>query len=461
MRNLYRFLIAALLVLLLLFILPFLIPTKSYIPKLEQLLAETAGVPAQIGGLNIAFLPSPRLRVEKVSLGDKQEVTAKEIAIVPALFSLFSGTKVISQVVVTGPIVSKESLNLLAGLAGKQGEGANKPAVIVRKIIVNDLTLVWPDMNLPLFNASVVLDGQNHPESGLLKTTDGALEIDLETQARSPEKSAGQIEPANTPYYLYINATHWSLPLKTPFLLDDLKAEATLAGNALNIKSLEAKLYEGTLNANAVIDWSKAWHAEGKFKAEHLSLHQPLALISQPARLSGHLFGNGSFNSTAKAPDQLLDHLRVNFPFRVEGGVLYGLDLIKAASLLLKQGQRGGQTQFDDLSGVLAVDGHHYQLDNLKVSSGLIAADGKVSLSPKSELDGVLNVAIKNSLSLTAIPLQVSGTLAQPVVLPTKAALAGAVAGTAVLGPGVGTSLGIKAGSAVDKIKGLFGGGKK
>jgi len=57
-----------------------------------------------------------------------------------------------------------------------------------------------------------------------------------------------------------------------------------------------------------------------------------------------------------------------------------------------------------------------------------------------------------------AIPVEVSGTVASPLVYPSKAAIAGAVAGTTLLGPGVGTSLGIKAGGAVDKIKGLFGG---
>jgi hypothetical protein len=95
------------------------------------------------------------------------------------------------------------------------------------------------------------------------------------------------------------------------------------------------------------------------------------------------------------------------------------------------------------------------------VSSGLIAADGGVKILPSKQLDGVVNVEIKHSVSLAAIPLQVSGTLDNPVVFPTKAAMAGAVAGTAVLGPGVGTSLGVKAGSAMDKIKGLFGGDSK
>jgi hypothetical protein len=59
---------------------------------------------------------------------------------------------------------------------------------------------------------------------------------------------------------------------------------------------------------------------------------------------------------------------------------------------------------------------------------------------------------------LVAVPLVVTGTVNQPLVYPSKAAIAGAALGTAVLGPGVGTSLGIKASKGLDKIKGLFGG---
>jgi hypothetical protein len=95
-------------------------------------------------------------------------------------------------------------------------------------------------------------------------------------------------------------------------------------------------------------------------------------------------------------------------------------------------------------------------LRDIKISSGLLAASGHVKVKPDKELDGVVEVELKTGVSLAAIPLQVSGTVDKPSVFPTKAAMAGAVAGTAILGPGVGTSLGVKAGGAVDKIKGLF-----
>ena len=79
----------------------------------------------------------------------------------------------------------------------------------------------------------------------------------------------------------------------------------------------------------------------------------------------------------------------------------------------------------------------------------------------KKQLDGVIEVKLKKGVVLVGIPLQVSGTLDAPVVLPTKAALAGAAIGTGMLRPGVGTSVGLKAAAGVEKLKSLFGGDKK
>jgi hypothetical protein len=49
-------------------------------------------------------------------------------------------------------------------------------------------------------------------------------------------------------------------------------------------------------------------------------------------------------------------------------------------------------------------------------------------------------------------PLAVSGTVQSPTLFPTKAAMAGAAAGTALLGPGVGTTIGMKAGQMTERL---------
>lgn len=423
-----------------LLVLPWLIPMSKYIAQAEQLASAQLGVPVTIGGLRIALLPSPRLVVERIAVGQDQLLSAERVVVVPALSSVFSASKTISSVKIIKPVVKQEALSLLTGLGGSTG---GTTAVSVRHIDIKDAMLVSPGLQLPAWNAEIALSAANQPESVHVESTDGKLEADL--------------KPADGYRLVVLNASDWTLPAGPPLLIDELKAEMALYDNRLEIRQLDAKLYQGKISATATLNWASGWRLSGKANVDDLAVQKPARLMSRTTHVSGNLFGHGNFSASAKTPAALLEQLDADFRFKVEHGVLYGVDLAKAASLLLSHGQKGGETRFDTLSGVLKASGKRYQLRDLKVSSGLIAANGFVKIEPNKQLDGVINVELKSSMSLAAVPLQVSGTINDPVVLPTKAAMAGAVAGTAILGPGVGTSLGIKAGSAIDKIKGLFG----
>ncbi|MES2500655.1 MAG: AsmA family protein, partial [Pseudomonadota bacterium] len=213
---------------------------------------------------------------------------------------------------------------------------------------------------------------------------------------------------------------------------------------------------------DAVLTWQvnkgvTNWKTNGRLNIANLSLKDPTSIMSKTMHLTGNLLSDGSFSASSKYPGQLREHLQANFKFKINNGVLHGLDLVKVASLLVKQSESGGQTQFDAFSGLLKISGRQYHLQNLNISSGLLVATGQVKIKPNKALDGMVAVELKNSASLVAIPLNVSGTVNKPVILPSKSALAGAVAGTAILGPGVGTSVGIKAAGALDFIKELFG----
>jgi len=70
-------------------------------------------------------------------------------------------------------------------------------------------------------------------------------------------------------------------------------------------------------------------------------------------------------------------------------------------------------------------------------------------------MSGRLNTSIKaTSVAAASVPLNVSGTLDSPLLYPTGGTMAGAAAGTAVLGPGIGTALGASVGQWAE---GLFG----
>jgi hypothetical protein len=119
----------------------------------------------------------------------------------------------------------------------------------------------------------------------------------------------------------------------------------------------------------------------------------------------------------------------------------------------------GGQTRFDTLSGHYALDRGTQRITNLKVASGSLAADGNVTIAPNKSLSGRINAQVgSGKLASATVPLNISGTLDSPMALPTGASITGAAVGTAVLGPGIGTSVGAKIGNWAE---GLFGGDKK
>jgi uncharacterized protein involved in outer membrane biogenesis len=428
------------LVILVLLIAPLLIPMGSYIKQLEQMASAKLGAPVSIKAIHLAVLPSPRINLSGISVGKDAEIQVTEVAAVLDVTTLFKPVRVLSKLDVDKPILKKSAIDLLMPLLAQKSEGP--PPVAIRRITVNDAKLEWPGMSLPLFDADLAMSDDVKLQHATIKSTDDKLTIEA--------------TPKGGGYAANIKAQKWTPPVGPSIKLDKVEMDLVYAGQTLEIPSVEAALYGGKLHASAHLDWKKNWQLGGKFKTDAIELQDASRLLTKGIWVSGRISGNGAFSSTAKEPGQLADKLVMDYTFTVAKGVLHGMDLAKAASLFIKQGGKGGETEFDQLSGKVHTAGKQIELRDMNASSGLLAANGQVKVSPAKVLDGVVNVELKKGLALVTVPLKVSGTVDAPEIMPTKAALAGAAAGTAVLGP-LGTSIGMKAGSALDK---LFGGKK-
>ena len=425
-----------------LLVVPFLIPMSVYTKQAEALAAKALGAPVSIGSLRIALLPTPRLNVGDVVVGEHHEFSVAHVSVVPVLASLFSDAKVISSVQVIRPVIKKAALDILTGLSRQPKGGAGNISVSVRQINIKDAKLDWPGMSLPEINANITLTADNQPAAAKLESVDGKLKLELIIE--------------DNRQLITFTAKAWTLPAGPPLLIDQLRMDMVLTDNKLDITKINGALYSGKLSGDANLTWSKGYKLSGKTRLDNLSVREPVRLMSKSTLVSGQLFSSGQFVANAKAPAQLVDNLHADIKFNVKNGVLYGFDLAKAPSMLLGQGE-GGETKFDELSGLLGISGKTYRLRDLKISSGMMKASGKVKINPNKSLDGEIEVEVKNSMTLTAIPLNVSGTLDHPKVFPTKAAIASAVAGTAILGP-VGAGIGLRAGKALGQLKGLFDG---
>ena len=445
MKKYKKLLIVSSLVISVLIILPFLIPVQTYLKEAEKVMSEKLGVPVTIGDGHLAFLPSPHLVLDDISVGKGQEAQFGRVVVKPSFSTLLSDTKMLD-INISKPVIKQAALDIVAVLSAKKPESNAASLVHIRHININDLELVWPNSKYPLLNVDATLKDGSQLESAIVETQDGKVKVN--------------ITPDGSEQLVIVAIDHWISPVGLPLLIDNAKLEGHLKGNQLDISNIDVALYNGRLTGNAVLSWQKGWKLNGKVKVDKLALKEPSSLVSKTVNLSGNLFGNGSFSSNAKEAGGVANNLQANFKFNVNDGVLHGVDLVKMASLLLKQNENGGETQFEEFSGLFNMNGKQHHFKDIKISSGLLVASGQVKIKPNKELDGTIEVDVKSGMGLASIPLEVSGTTREPTILPSKAAMAGAVAGTAILGPGVGTSLGVKAGSAVSKLKDLFGGNK-
>lgn len=147
------------------------------------------------------------------------------------------------------------------------------------------------------------------------------------------------------------------------------------------------------------------------------------------------------FSASAASVAQIAHAMRLDAPFNVSNGVLYGVDMQKVATSLIRQANSGGETRFEALSGHLAMDRGAYRFTRIKIASGSLAADGNVSISPQKELSGRVNAQVTLAGASANVPLNITGTVDSSLLFPTGGTVAGAAAGTAILGPGLGTSV--------------------
>ncbi len=417
-------------------LLPLLIPLDPYIRQAEQQASDALGIPVTVTSAKIMLLPSPRVVAHGVHVGASSDVTIEALSVVPELTSIFSAQRVIS-VMLDGVLVKETALGaydiVQSRLSASQSD-ASAP-VLVRQVQVDHLD-IRALLGLPVMRASAEMV-DNALQSLRLETHDRTLVADLLPQ--------GEAQALHVKLHDFVLPGH-------PFKVDEGEVRASLQAKALHIAQLELHMLDGKVTGQGEFGWKSNAKASGKFQLQGLAM-QALTRTGRGPYLSGSLSGNGSLGAEAAQPGDLLDRLWVEARLEVKEGVLHGIDLVKIAKLLLKQGGQGGETAFDTLRTQLKVQGKHAQFRQLELESGLMTAKGNLDVQDGKQLQGEVTVAVKATAGMLEVPLDISGTVDAPTVLPDKAATLGAAVGTALM-PGVGTSLGIKAGS---RLKKLFG----
>ncbi len=238
-----------------------------------------------------------------------------------------------------------------------------------------------------------------------------------------------------------------------PLIIDQIKTRVVLQPERLELNALEAKLYGGKLSGTASVNRKNAMLA-AEVVVNGVDLQPLVEALTNEVLFTGNMESAAKFSIRLDAFERFPENLLLDGNFHLRNGALTKVDLVQALNDPDKANTKGSKTQFDDLTGLISVDAGGYHFSKLKIASGSLNAEGQVELSPSLQLGGKLDVRVKGTAGLVSVPMVVSGTLDAPIVRVSKTVWAGAAVGTAILGPGLGTALGIRVGGFLNKLFG-------
>ena len=442
MKWFKRILVALALLLVAAAAVPFFVTLDDYIPRIEKEASARLKEPVTIKSIKVGMLPLPHVVVDGISVGKTEDLKLGKVTVTPDLFSLLGETKVIKSIELKSLVLTLKAVDKIPVWSKADGAkpAAQPPLVRIESIRLDDALVKLDKTNFGPFDARISLDGKGEPVDASITTQDGKLKA--------------TVKPDKSNYLIDATAKSWKLPAGPAIQFDELVIKGVATLNGAEFSQISAKLYEGTVNGRATVAWQKGLQFKGNLDINQVELKSLVPLVSPGTNMSGRFNAKPVFSAAAADAGQLMNALHVETPFNVQNGVLHGVDIQKAATSLIKQGEGGGETRFEQLSGHLVRDRGAHQFTQLKISSGALAAEGNVNISAKQELSGRVNAQIKAVGTSAGVPLNVAGTVHSPLLYPTGGTMAGAAIGSVLL-PGVGTGLGMKAGQAIEN---LFGG---
>ncbi len=374
-----------------LFVAPYLIPTKSYIPALEQKLSKQFQQPVQIGSLSGQLLPLPRLELHNVSIGKDQQIKLQKAQAHFSLLGLLGAVKTIDSINLEGFQADGTALEQISNWLQQLATNNEFP---IERVLIDRATLDSDAVQLGEIRGEISFKTGKFSQARL---TSNAGKYSLDIDASTGDKAL-----------VTITASTSALPLLPNWTFDDFTAKGELNKNSLKITDIDSRIYGGILIGDALLTWNSGWSVQGTLLAKTITMQN---MISS---LGGDMDGTARFKMQAPSLSKLTDEPIVDGNFSIKNGIINGMDMVETVRLRSSGITPGGRTHFDELSGDWSYTNNVYHFKQIKLSAGVLNASGTVDMS-KQQLSGRASANLTVT-GQSAVSLQIGGLSTSPTL---------------------------------------------
>jgi hypothetical protein len=376
-----------------LFVAPYALPTRDYIPKVERFLSAKLSQPVHVGYLSGRILPTPRLELGEVSVGKVKQFQADQALVYFALSGLVIETKPISSIELQGVKVSGSGLQSVSEWLQQMAADNQYP---VESIVIGQGTLDAGAVQLAGTEGTLSFNSVGEFTNANLRSNDGKYALDMNAAL------GGKLQVA-------ITVRGSALPLLPGWQFEELTAKGELSNNGLSISEFQGGILDGILQGNATVDWRSGWRAQGNIVAKTISMQRLNQL------LEGRVEGAAHFKMSAQDLGGLSDSAVLDGSFTSRNGVIGGMDIVETARTLSREHLPGGRTHFDGLSGNFTYANKTLHLKQVKITSDVLNAAATLDVV-NQQMSGSVIARLTIEEGMKPVNLQISGVTDRPTL---------------------------------------------
>jgi len=290
-----------------LFAVPPLLPMQGYATSIEQMLAAKLQQPVHIGRMAGRLLPTPRLEMSDVSIGEGRQIQAQKARLNFGLSALFSSNKPVTGVELDGVQASGAALQQISAWMQKIAADTQYP---IERIEFSQGRLDADGIQLSGISGELNFSQAGKFAKAKLHAEGGKYGVDIDA---APENKM----------QVSITVRGGALPLLPDWVFDELSAKGELVGDELVITEIDGRIMGGMLLGDARIGWNSGWRAQGSLEAKIIAT-QNMSRI-----LSGDMEGKARFQMQSASLPKLTEAATLDGAFLIRKGIINGFDIAR------------------------------------------------------------------------------------------------------------------------------------